>query len=434
MMMALLWIYDLLFPLALLLAAPWWLMRMLTTQRYREGFLERLGRVPARFRAGGEQQPTLWVHAVSVGETLAAIQLIRQLEAARPAMRIVLSTTTRTGQQLARQRMGADRVFYCPLDLAWATHAWLRALQPRMLILMETEFWPGLLRRCFHQKIPVVVVNARISDRSWPRYHRLRRLWKPLLQHLQTVLAQSALDAERLEELGCRQVIAAGNLKYDLHIEKYSALMLQLQAMAAGKRWVVAGSTLEGEEAMLLAAWKKLQSLHSDLVLLLAPRHPERFASVAGLLEASDVPWRKRSALGVDALHAGEVILLDSIGELATAYSLATVAFVGGSLVAAGGHNPLEAAWHGVPVIMGSHTENFRAIVQELQNHQAICILHSNHAEALEFALQSLLIDVEAALAIGARARQVLKQHSGATTKCVATLCKLLDDPRPEVT
>ncbi len=431
-MMALLWIYDLLFPLALLLAAPWWLMRMLTTQRYREGLLERLGLVPARFRAGVEQRSTLWVHAVSVGETLAAIQLIRQLEAERPAMRIVLSTTTRTGQQLARQRLGVDRVFYCPLDVAWATHAWLEALQPRMLVLMETEFWPGLLRRCFRRKIPVVVVNARISDRSWPRYRRLRRLWKPLLERLQAVLAQSELDAKRLEELGCRQVVAAGNLKYDIQIEKHSALTLQLQTLAAGKRWVVAGSTLEGEEAMLLTAWKQQIAVHADLVLLLAPRHPERFAAVADLLKASGLRWRRRSTLGSEALHAGEVILLDSIGELASAYSLATVAFVGGSLVAAGGHNPLEAAWHGVPVMMGSHTENFRAIVHELQNQQAICILHSNNVEALGVTLQTMLNDAIATLAMGARARQVLERHSGTTAKCVATLCALLHDPPQE--
>lgn len=424
-MNAILWIYNLLFPLALLLAAPWWLLRMLTTARYREGMMQRMGWVPARFHLPADVRPVIWVHAVSVGEILAALKLIQQLDVALPEMRIVVSTTTRTGQQLALARLGAERVFYCPLDLAWSTRAWLQALQPRMLVLMETEFWPGILGACFRRNIPVVVANARISDRSWPRYQRLRKLWQPFLRRLRFVWAQSDLDAERLRALGCRQAQAIGNLKYDLSVERDAAIVHCLRWLAPQLRWLVAGSTLDGEEQLLLNAWKQLAQTHSDIALLLAPRHPERFAVVGRLLNSSGIRWRKRSEIAADseAIQPGEIVLLDTIGELASAYSLATAAFVGGSLLPSGGHNPLEAAFHAVPVVMGSYCENFRAIVDELRKENAIVIPDANSDEELCRCLEKLFVDAEFARATGQRARQVLNRHSGATARTVAMLC-----------
>ena len=416
--------------LAVLVAgAPWWLWRMATTQKYREGLLERLGRV--RFLKGQGNRPLIWVHAVSVGEVLAVSRLVGELDAAFPGHQLVISTTTRTGHTLARERFGANRVFYCPLDLPWAVRAYLNALKPRLLILAETEFWPNLLSGCFSRGIPVAVVNARISDRSWPRYRRLRWLWKPFLGRLSRVLAQSETDAERLKAIGCLpgRVSVAGNLKFDVRAAGEADATLQLKTLAADLRLVVAGSTLEGEEAALLEVWPRLLEADSKLAMVLAPRHPERFGAVAGLLEQSGFPWVKRSnwkskaAGALQPLKPGEIVLLDTIGELASVYSLASLAFVGGSLIPAGGHNPLEPAQFGVPIVMGPHYANFRAITEDLLAHEALCIVEK---ATLAKVLVDMLCDRAEATAMGSRAKQVFEQQAGATARCVTAIQALL--------
>jgi 3-deoxy-D-manno-octulosonic-acid transferase len=415
---------------ALVAGAPWWLWRMATTQKYREGLRERLGRVPRQLVAGSGAggRPLIWVHAVSVGEVLAVTRLVKTLDAALPEYFVAISTTTRTGQALARERFGADRVFYCPLDLPWAVRAYLNALKPRMLVLAETEFWPNLLNGCFRRGIPVAVVNARISDRSWPRYKMLRRLWKPLLGRLGSVLAQSETDAERLIAIGCapERVAVAGNLKFDVRAAEEAEATRLLRASAASLRLVVAGSTLEGEEAALLEVWPRLLAEDVRLAMVLAPRHPERFAAVQALLEKSGNRWTLRSewsAKSAEPLRPGEIVLLDTIGELASVYSLASVAFVGGSLIPAGGHNPLEPAQFGVPIVMGPHYANFVAIADSLRVHDALRIAAK---EELAAVLLELLGDRAAAEAMGARAREVFERQAGATERCVAALQALL--------
>ena len=433
-----LFFYNLALFVALVAGAPWWLWRMATTHKYREGLFERLGRIRRRLvstSAPAGERPLIWLHAVSVGEVLAVTRLVRTLESALPGYLIVVSTTTRTGQALARERFESNRVFYCPLDLPWAVRAYLNALQPRMLILAETEFWPNLLHGCFSRGIPVVVVNARISNRSWPRYQRLRRLWRPLLSRLSRVLAQSQIDADRLLALGCLpdRVSVTGNLKFDVRAAQESEATRLLKSMAAGLRVVVAGSTLEGEESALADAWPRLLAADSELVLVLAPRHPERFSVVAALLERSGLTWCKRSdwysepsaaARATRALRPGEIVLLDTIGELASVYSLASVAFVGGSLVPAGGHNPLEPAQFAVPIVMGPHYANFVAIVESLRSHDAMRIAAK---EDLASILIELLRDRVAAGAMGARAKEVFDRQAGATDRCVAAIRELLD-------
>jgi 3-deoxy-D-manno-octulosonic-acid transferase len=432
-----LFFYNLALLVALVAGAPWWLWRMATTRKYREGLMERLGRVPERFGSGlyaDAGRPVIWLHAVSVGEVLAVTRLVKELESALPDFEIFVSTTTRTGQALARDRFGVDRVFYCPLDLPWAVRAWLNALEPRMLILAETEFWPNLLDECFQRDIPVVVVNARISDRSWPRYRMLRSLWRPLLSRLSRVLAQSPLDAERLLAVGCRpeDVTVAGNLKFDVRAAQESEATRLLKSLSAGQRFVIAGSTLEGEESALVDAWPRLIAEDPQLVLVLAPRHPERFGAVASLLDKSGVLWSKRTswmpeaavaARAHRALRPGEIVLLDTIGELASVYSLAAVAFVGGSLVPAGGHNPLEPAQFAVPIAMGPHYANFAAITDGLRGSDALRITAK---EDLGSTLIELLGDRAAAQAMGARARRVFEQQAGATERCVQAICELL--------
>lgn len=428
-----LFFYNLGLVAALVVGAPWWLWKMATTHKYRQGLPERLGRVPEAL-SGVDARPAIWLHAVSVGEVLAVGRLAAEIDRALPEFRLLISTTTRTGQELARQRFGAERVFYCPLDLPWAVSAYLGKLKPRLLILVETEFWPNLLSGCFRRGIPVAVVNARISDRSWPRYQRLRGLWRGFLGRLARVLAQSEIDGKRLRELGCmpERVTVAGNLKFDVRAAEEAEATRRLRAQGRGLRFVVAGSTLEGEEAALLEAWPQLLAADPKLVLVLAPRHPERFASVAGLVEKSGLPWMRRSESlhpvetcgdGAGKLEAGQVVLLDTIGELASVYSLASVAFVGGSLVPAGGHNPLEPAQFAVPIVMGPHYANFRAITEDLLAQQALRIAAK---EELASTLIELLVNHPAAAAMGTRARQVFEEQSGATARCVAALRGLL--------
>ncbi len=430
-MSLILFFYNVALVAALVVSAPWWLWRMATTHRYREGLLERLGWVPKRlgtlFAPAGER-PLIWLHAVSVGEVLAITRLVGTLETALSGHQILISTTTRTGQALARERFSSNRVFYCPLDLPWAVRAYLNALKPCLIVLAETEFWPNLLSGCFRRGIPVAVVNARISDRSWPRYRRLRVLWRPFLSRLSGVLAQSPTDAERLLAIGCRpeSVTVAGNLKFDVRAAQEADATRILKPISGMLRLIVAGSTLEGEESALLDAWPQLLAADPQLVMVLAPRHPERFNAVAALLEKSGISWRKRSDWKMESvpqLGPGQIVLLDTIGELASVYSLASVAFVGGSLIPAGGHNPLEPAQFGVPIVMGPHYANFRAIVEDLRTHDALRVAA---AEELAGTLVNLLGDRPAAEAMGKRAKGVFDRQAGATDRCVAVLRELL--------
>jgi 3-deoxy-D-manno-octulosonic-acid transferase len=414
---------------------PWWLWRMATVNKYRDGWRERLGRVPRKLEAvsGDTGQRAIWLHAVSVGEVLAVSRLVKELDAALPDAAVAVSTTTRTGQALAREHFGLKRVFYCPLDLPWAVRAYLNALQPKMLVLAETEFWPNLLNGCFRRGIPVVVVNARISNRSWPRYKMLRSLWRPLLSRLRCLLAQSETDAQRLRAIGCaaERVTVSGNLKFDVRVAEEAGSTEFLRRHAGGLRFVVAGSTHEGEEEALLDAWKRVLQREPRLVLVLAPRHPERFSAVAKLCEERGfscirrTDWQMNPQGEPRPLEPGEIVLLDTIGELASVYSLASVAFVGGSLGAAGGHNPLEPAQFGVPIAMGTHYANFTAITDLLRRADAVRIARK---EELAEVFAELLHDRTQAEAMGARARRVFEEQAGATERCVAAIREVLEE------
>lgn len=428
-----LWIlYSFALALALVLGSPFWLVRMLTTGKYREGLAQRLGFVPPALRRLARGRRTIWLHAVSVGEIIAAARLVAELEEALPGHLICISTTTRTGQALARQRFGAERVFYYPLDFAWMVRRYLDALAPGMVVLVEAEFWPNLLLQCARRQIPVAVVNARISDRSLPRYRKLRRLWRPLLQHVTLFCAQSEEDADRLRIIGAppKRVRDLGNLKFDVRpvaAEDGIASTLRAQ-LAPDARVLVCGSTLEGEEAALLGCLPALIAAVPGLVCVLAPRHPERFAGVAQLLTQRAVPFILRSQWSSQPIPPGSVFLLDSVGELASIYSLADVAFVGGSLVAAGGHNPLEPAQFAVPVVMGESFENFRGIVASMRIADAIEIVSR---QTLCSTLLALLSDPARAAALGEAGQRVFLAEAGATERTVDALLPLLQRGQP---
>jgi 3-deoxy-D-manno-octulosonic-acid transferase len=430
-------VYSVLLLAVLVVGAPYWLVRMATSGRYRAGLWGRLGRVPDVLRAAVEGQKVVWVHAVSVGEVMAATSLIRELRVALPGWVIAVSTTTETGQRLAVERLSGSRlegspVFYLPLDFRYAVRRYLGVLRPRMMVLMESELWPRLMVECARDGVPMAVVNARVSDRSLPRYLRLRRLWRPLLGKISLFLAQSEETAERLRRIGApvERVRVTGNLKYDIRAGGESELTAMLrERLPVDARVVVCGSTLEGEERMLLEAWPSVLAAEPRAVMVLAPRHPYRFDAVAGLVAESGFGFMRASEFRERPaeVRAGSVFLLDTIGDLASVYALGAVAFVGGSLVAAGGHNPLEPAQFGVPVVMGPSFENFREIVEVMQVHDSIRVVSG---AVLAAALVGMLRNNDEARALGERGRAVFEAQSGATARTVRALMELVDERR----
>jgi 3-deoxy-D-manno-octulosonic-acid transferase len=448
-------LYSLVLLGVFVLGAPYWLVRMFVfakdRARYRAGFWGRLGRVPEALRTAVAGRQVVWVHAVSVGEVLAATRLVAELEGALgDGWVVVVSTTTATGQALARERFGAGReglgrVFWYPLDFAWAVRAYLNVLRPKMLVLMESELWPRMLVECGRRGVPVAVVNARVSDRSYARGVRVKAVWGRVLRRVDLFLAQSEEDGRRLVEMGARgeAVRVVGNLKYDVRAAKGSRVAELIKEAAAGRPIVVAGSTVastrqgvDSEEAQVVEGWMK-GALPSDALLVIAPRHPERFEEAWQIafdfpaLKATDLLAGKRRENAVqreypdgESLKTMDIILLDTIGDLAAVYGIADVAYVGGSMMERGGHNPLEPAQFGVPVLMGRSYENFREIVRTMIAADGIHIVKDEQDLAIAF--EALLTDHEAANAMGERGRAVFEAQSGATARTVEALVGLV--------
>jgi 3-deoxy-D-manno-octulosonic-acid transferase len=374
----------------------------------------------------------VWVHAVSVGEALAATRLVTELEEALgEGWAVVVSTTTAAGQALARERFGAERVFFYPLDLGWAVRLYLKALRPRMLVLMESELWPRMLVECERAGVPVAVVNARVSDRSFARGVRVRALWGRMLRRVALFLVQSDEDARRLIEMGARAetVRVTGNLKYDVRAPKQSRVAELIREAVGDRPLVVAGSTVEGregdEERLLMQSWPSVLKEVPEAVIVVAPRHPERFAAAYSVMkEYGTVRATELLAGTAGTVVQGGNILLDTIGDLAAVYELASVAFVGGSLVRKGGHNPLEVARFGVPVVMGRSYENFRDVVERMRAANGILIVQNR--EEFEDALIDLLKNREKAADLGERGRGVFDAQAGATARTIEALMAVL--------
>ncbi len=420
--------YSLLVALAMLVSSPYWLYQVLRHGKYRSGFLQRMGGVPARLLRdpGSQSQRVIWVHAVSVGEVLAVSGLVQEMRR-RFDHRVLVTSTTDTGQALARKRFGEENVFYFPMDFSFSIRPYLRALRPELIVLAETEFWPNFLRLADASGARIAVVNGRISDRSWPRYRRFRWALGKMLAHVELFLAQTEQDSNRLRAIGAPagRVQVTGNLKFDVSAPAPPAVLERLrQSLAAEKTGpvLVCGSSVEGEEPLLLKAFQNLKEQYPGVVMILAPRHPERFAEVGSLIAAAGLPLFRRSRWQGEAL-AGRVLLLDSVGELAALYALADLAFVGGSLVPRGGHNIIEPAQHGLAIVVGTHTENFRDIVSLFQGRDAVRIVGPDELSAT---FSRLLANEAERRALGKRALETVQAQTGATLRTVDALEKLL--------
>ncbi len=420
------WFYSAILAAGLLLSLPYWLLEFARHGKYRAGLGERLGRIPARLR-DPSHLPVIWIHAVSVGEVVAITGLVFSLRQKYSDYRVVVSTTTATGQKMARQRFGDDSVFYFPLDFAFAIRPYLRVLHPQLIVIAETEFWPNFLRLAHHNGAKIAVVNARISDRSLPGYKRFRRIVTRILAHVDLFLAQTEEDSRRLRDIGAipERIEIGGNLKFDVPIAATPAIVESLRLAFEGVNTgpvLVCGSTMAGEESLLLQAFANILVSHPRAVMILAPRRPERFAEVAELLDKLHIRFWRRSEWRGEPIYGG-VLLLDTIGELAALYALADVAFVGGSLVPNGGHNIIEPALYGVAIVVGNHTENFRDIVGLFQSRDAVRIV--GPAE-LPLVFMELLSNDAERTALGRRAAETLRSQMGATQRTVEAIHNLM--------
>jgi 3-deoxy-D-manno-octulosonic-acid transferase len=418
-------VYSALLGLFLLVTLPYWLLQMMRHGKYRAGLRQRLGRVPT-YLVAQKGKPVVWLHAVSVGEVVAVSAVVEALRKKFPSHRVVVSTTTDTGHKLAAQRFGAESIFYFPLDYAFAIRPYLAALRPELVVVAETEFWPNFLRLAKRGGARLAVINCRISDRSFPGYKRLRAWLQKVLDNVDLFLAQTDEDRRRLIEIGAREprVLVSGNLKFDVAPPQpppiVGTLRESLRQSGAGPV-LVCGSTLEDEEGSLLSAFRNIVANHPKAVMILAPRHPERFAVVAELIEKLGFRLLRRSLWSGESLSGG-VFLVDSIGELAALYSVATVAFVGGSLVPRGGHNILEPALYGVPVVTGNHYENFRDIVNYFRDRNAVRIV--GLAE-LPLVFMELIENPGQRETLGRNALAALDSQRGATARTVDALFQL---------
>jgi len=419
--------YSLLLTVGSVLALPWFLWKGRSSGKYLRTFRERMGRLPVYLNVDGDR--SLWIHAVSVGEVLAARPLVPVLRERFPGHRIFLSTTTMTGNAVAKKSVrGIDGLFYAPLDFPHPVRRALEVLNPSLLVLVETELWPNLVHEACRRGTRVALVNGRISPRSFPRYERARRFLSPLFSEIDLFLMQAEAHAERVRALGAPpdRVRVTGNLKFDAvepgRIPERLARLLQ--GGADPRPLWVAGSTVGGEEELVLSAFHRVRERVPQARLLVAPRHPERFPLVPALVEAAGFRCLRRSALDPAAWRDGEVLLLDTLGELAQVYALASVVFVGGSLVPSGGHNILEPAVAGKAVVVGPHMENFQEIADQFRSESAMVQVASPDELARE--VSALLLDDERRRGLGERARELVGRNRGAVSRTADALSSLL--------
>jgi 3-deoxy-D-manno-octulosonic-acid transferase len=418
-------LYSILLAVGFVVALPWFLWRGRKSGKYFRTFRERMGRLPVYLNVDGER--SIWIHAVSVGEALAARPLVPALRERLPGYRLFLSTTTMTGNAVAaRGAKDLDGLFYAPFDWSGPVRRALSVVNPELLLLVETELWPNLIHEAHARGTRVAVVNGRISDRSFGRYRRVRGFLRRVLAEVDLFLMQGPGPAERIQALGAPpdRIRVTGNLKYDaVEPGRPPERLVRLLGGRSRPLWIV-GSTVGGEEELVLRAYHRLRAQVGDAGLLIAPRHPERFDAVPPLVEAAGFRCRRRSALEPGEWKDGEVLLLDTLGELARLYGLASVVFVGGSLVPAGGHNILEPAAAGRAVVVGPHMENFREITEQFLSEDALVQVET--PDELGRVAADLMLDPDRRHALGERARDVVDRNRGAVGRTAEVLAELV--------
>lgn len=412
--------YSVFLFLALLFYTPGHFIR---TRLFRKQSLFLRDRLGLRLPAAKAGVPSLWIHAVSVGEVLSLRRLVSELRARHPDWAIYFSTLTGSGYEIAGKALPeADEIFFIPLDFAWVVRRFFAALKPRMFVLAESEFWPQLLRQARKRCRSVILINGRISRRSYARYRRWRKLVLPVLKNISYFLVQTAKDLERLERIGIsrQKLEAAGNLKADLRLPPVSredkALLRADFGLSPGQRIIVAGSTHRGEETMILEAFAAVRKDEPDIALVLAPRHPERSPEVEKAAGAVGLTAMKRTETGPG--KTWHVLILDTIGELAKVYALADLAFVGGSLVPHGGQNLLEPAFYGTPLCFGRHMENFADLADLFIRSGAARVIQGK--SDLEDIFR--IMDRRGLEEMGRRGRQVLSSIQGATARTIEVI------------
>ena len=427
-------VYSVLIVLFFAVTSPYLLYQAIRYRKYVRSLRQRLGYLPLSFNLDGDD--SIWIHAVSVGEVLTARALLPELRERYPRLRIFLSTTTMTGQQVARNNLQyVDEVFYFPFDLRFIVRRTLRLVRPKLFIVMETEIWPNLLRACREAGVKTVLVNGRISSRSYPRYRLARGFFRVVLADIDRFCMQSAESARRIVEIGADpgRVLVTGSLKFDsLDIPGASGAaadrgrnrVLRYFRVAADRPVVMAASTLKGEEEPVFEAFQRIRATRTNALLIIAPRKPERFDDVERIARRAGWNVARRSELRVDAEPRNDVVVLDTIGELAQLYQIGTVVFVGGSLVDAGGHNILEPAVFGKPIVFGPHMENFAEIAQAFLEQGAA--VQVKGGRELETALLELLSDPVRRASLGAAARALVEANRGARAKSLGAIAQLM--------
>lgn len=428
-------IYSFLLCVGFLVLLPRFLFDAIRHGKYVAGFRERLGTVAPL----PKNKPVVWLHCVSVGETQAARPLVRALKTRFPEHQIAVSTITLTGQNLARSVFSGEaaQVFYFPFDWRWTVRRTLKAINPSVVLVMETELWPNFLRECDEQQIPVALVNGRLSEQSFRRYKIIKSFMTRVLSSLKFAAMQTEADAKRLCELGMDsdKTTVLGSLKFDAGTmpsnETVTSESRTRFALGDESPLILAASTHTPEEKIVLESFKQVTAQWpAKLKLMIAPRHPERFPEVANLIEASGFRWARKSNPASPTEAAAEVILLDTIGELTSVFSLATIVFVGGSIAPTGGHNVLEPASVGAPVITGPHTHNFQLIIEAFVKADAIVQLPENNETEmtanLTGAMLALLNDPDRRLQLKERARSLVNANRGATERTMNSLNSIL--------
>ncbi len=422
-------VYSFLTLAVFVLVSPYFFYQAIRYKKYVGSLGQRLGYLPVSFNVDGEE--SIWIHAVSVGEALTARALAADLKRRYPRLRLFLSTTTIAGQQVARRSLQhVDAVFYFPFDWTFIVRRTLNLVKPRVFIMMETEIWPNLLRLCRKRRVKTIVINGRISSRSFPRYRLIRPFFKHVLANVDRFCMQSEESARRLIDLGAdpARITVTGSLKFDsLEIPAPAShikpRLLRFFRISPGRAVIVAGSTLRGEEAAVLRSFARIKAKMPSAMVVLAPRQPERFGEAEQIARAAGFVTMRRNDLPIDAEPRADVIVLDTIGELAELYQLATAVFVGGSLVDHGGHNILEPAIFGKPIVFGPHMQNFKEIADAFVANGAAVQVRSDRE--LEDVLLALLTDPVRRARMGAAARALVEANRGAKEKALAVIADL---------